>query len=67
MGFYASAKEKILHQGSIFMHLGEKKLLKLWTFLLGWGGGVLEHPQHPPRYGPDEAHRLGGFIVYPLE
>ena len=37
-------------------------LLKLWTFLLGWGGGVLEHPQHPPRYGPVSLEKLTYII-----
>ena len=27
-------------------------MLKLWTFCSAGGGGLLEHLQQPPRYGP---------------
>ena len=36
---------------AVFLCIWKQRLPKMWNFLLGWG--VLEHPQHPPRYGPD--------------
>ena len=42
-----------LQQSSIFMHLGEKSWSNCGPFCsFEGGGGVLEHPQHPTRYGP---------------
>ena len=41
----------IFWRRAVFLCIWKERLLKMWTFLLGWG--VLEHPQHPPRYGPD--------------
>ena len=40
----------ILQESGVFMHF-EEKAAEIVDLLLGWGR-VLEHPQHPPRYGP---------------